>query len=83
MTNVESKEAGPQELSLKSEQELALKKALSSLKDIYRIPLLLFYFRQFSIEDIAQMLDVPNGTVKSRLAAGRGLLKSIMETNNE
>ncbi|MCP4155390.1 MAG: sigma-70 family RNA polymerase sigma factor [bacterium] len=83
MKRIESKEAGPQEMSLKSEQEQTLRIALNSLKDIHRIPLLLFYYRQFSVDEIAQMLGIPNGTVKSRLATGRGLLKGIMEANNE
>ena len=82
MMNVESNDAEPGEKILKSEQEKALRDALGTLKDLWRIPLILHYYREFSLVEIAEMLKIPVGTVKSRLAAGRGHLKNLMEVRD-
>ena len=39
----------------------------------------MFYYNDLSIRDIAKVLDVPSGTVKSRLNRGRRLLKQALE----
>lgn len=84
IAGVESKNAGPHERAVKMEQETALRHALAKLKDRLRIPLILYYYREFNLDEISGMLKIPKGTVKSRLAAGRGHLKKIMEVaNNE
>ncbi|MCP5106643.1 MAG: sigma-70 family RNA polymerase sigma factor [bacterium] len=83
MTNIESKETGPDESAVKREQKENVRNVLGTLKDIYRIPLLLYYYREFSLDEIAGMLEIPKGTVKSRLAAGRNQLKKIMEDNGK
>jgi len=44
--------------------------ALASLDDIYQAPVALFYLQDCSYNEIAEILDVPLGTVKSRLARG-------------
>ena len=79
MANVESNDAGPEEKTVKMEQEITVRNALGTLKDTMRIPLILYYYREFSLNEISEMLEIPGGTVKSRLAAGRSQLKKIME----
>lgn len=82
--NVKSEDTGPEEKAFKNDQETAVRNALATLKDTWRIPMILFYYREFSITEISEMLKIPRGTVKSRLAAGRNHLKKIMEvTANE
>ncbi|MFO8030598.1 MAG: sigma-70 family RNA polymerase sigma factor [Cyclonatronaceae bacterium] len=51
------------------------KKALDNLPEDFRTPLLLCDVEDFTYEEIANMLDVPIGTVRSRLHRGRNLLK--------
>lgn len=44
-----------------------------------RIVVQLYYVEDYSISEIASILHIPSGTVKSRLSAGRTKLKSILE----
>jgi RNA polymerase sigma-70 factor (ECF subfamily) len=52
--------------------------ALQSLEDAYREPLTLFYLEDMAYKDIAEVLDIPIGTVMSRLSRGKAQLKSIL-----
>ncbi len=63
------------------ESELAtLEAGIASLPMRERETLALFYLRQLSIEEIATLLAVPAGTVKSRLFRARGMLKQELRT---
>ncbi|MBQ3298980.1 MAG: RNA polymerase sigma factor, partial [Ruminococcus sp.] len=54
---------------------LDLHAAILSLPKKHRLVLVLYYFREFSQSEIARMLDIPEGTVKSRLNTAKKLLK--------
>ena len=45
---------------------------LARVDDIYQAPVALFYLQDYSYNEIAEILNVPLGTVKSRLARGLG-----------
>lgn len=57
-------------------------KSINKLKDTYRVPLILFYYKDMTYEDIAQILDIPMGTVKSRLNTCKKILKEELEAKN-
>jgi RNA polymerase sigma-70 factor (ECF subfamily) len=52
-----------------------LQEALNELEEGFRTPLILFYFEEFSYRDIAEQMELPIGTVMSRLARAKAYLR--------
>ncbi len=48
---------------------------LFSLPDQFRLPTVLYYVEGYSAKEIAAMLHLPSGTIKSRLARARSKMK--------
>ena len=69
----------PEKDTLAHERERALRRALSSLKGVYREAVVLRDIEGFAYEEIAVALDISVGTVKSRLARGRQELRRKLE----
>jgi RNA polymerase sigma-70 factor (ECF subfamily) len=57
--------------------------ALGQMDEVYRAPVALFYLEDCSYQEIADILEVPIGTVKSRLARGLGQLRQIFAGRNQ
>ena len=55
--------------------------ALAQMDAIYRAPVALFYLEDCSYQEIADILEVPIGTVKSRMARGLAQLKHIFSVS--
>jgi RNA polymerase sigma-70 factor (ECF subfamily) len=56
----------------------ALMQALQRLDELYRVPVVLFYLQGRAYKDIAALLEVPVGTVMSRLARGKEQLRRLL-----
>ena len=48
------------------------------LEDVYREVTILYYFEEFKVKEIAKILDISSGTVKSRLSRARVKLKKFI-----
>lgn len=77
-TSVFGKSADPGERLDKQERREFLRRALVALPSHYREPLIMFHYQEMSYEEIAAVLQVPVGTVRSRLAKGRKLLHGAL-----
>jgi RNA polymerase sigma-70 factor (ECF subfamily) len=61
-----------------SYENIDLTKAINSLNEELRVTTVLFYFEDMSTKDIAKLLKISDGTVRSRLTRARTKLKEIM-----
>lgn len=75
---LEPQQAGPEEELSQDEIDPSLLQALRSIPEIFLTPLLLREIHDSTYEEIAQILDIPIGTVMSRLFRGRSLLRSAL-----
>ncbi len=57
------------------EYNLELKEAYASIDERYRLPMELYYSQGFKIREIAEILSLPQNTIKTRLSRGRKQLE--------
>jgi RNA polymerase sigma-70 factor (ECF subfamily) len=56
----------------------AIRAAIEKLPDEYRDTVILADLNEFSYQEIGEMLDIPIGTVRSRLSRGRRLVQKAL-----
>ena len=56
----------------------ALQRVLGELPEVFRTPVILYYFEEFSYRDIAEQMELPIGTVMSRLARAKAHLRILL-----
>ena len=67
----------PDEFSRRDDQQ-AMMAAINQLHATFKEVILLHYYQGMNIAEIAQMLELPEGTISSRLSRGRKKLESIL-----
>jgi len=72
-------EETPQDLAEEKDDREQVQRALLSLPIQQRVVVVMYYLNDLSLQEIAQTLDVPLGTVKSRLHYGRLTLQHSLE----
>jgi RNA polymerase sigma-70 factor (ECF subfamily) len=72
----------PQHISEQSDESRRIQGALAKLSLPQRVVVVLYYINDLSLHEIAEILDIPEGTVKSRLHYGRKALKNHLGLND-
>ncbi len=75
---VGSKDHSPYEVVEKRDDWNRMQEAVSKLPLPQRVVVVLYYLNDLSLQEIADIIDVPVGTVKSRLHYGRQALKKSL-----
>ncbi|MGL5755878.1 MAG: RNA polymerase sigma factor [Paraclostridium sp.] len=64
---------------INKEIEGELNLVIRKLDDKFKIPIIMYYTVEMTIDEIAIALKIPKGTVKSRLHKGRAIIKKELE----
>mgnify|MGYP000612067617 FL=1 len=64
---------------LKQTDQIGLRKVVHQLKEEYRVLIDLSYFQGFTQDEISKMLDIPLGTVKTRLRTALTQLRGVIK----
>ena len=77
----------PEELVIRDATQEILHREISILPDKYRVALVMRHLQDMSVEEIADALDLPAGTVKTHLFRARemlrGRLRSVLEMETD
>jgi RNA polymerase sigma-70 factor, ECF subfamily len=65
--------------AIKNESGEALWRAIHGMDEKHRIPIVLRYYHDLSVAEIASILQIPEGTVHSRLNTARRQLHSVLK----
>jgi RNA polymerase sigma-70 factor (ECF subfamily) len=76
-------EAQPDRMLEQSEWRNEILEAVHSLGDKHRLVVILRYYAGLSNEEVARALDIPSGTVRSRLHTARQRLKVVLEQEED
>ena len=61
------------------DEEEAMMKAIHQLPAAFREAILLYYYQGYGISEISEMLNLPEGTISSRLSRARKKLEQILK----
>lgn len=68
-----------EELPFEAPEDKELFEAVMRLPEKYRVVIHLFYYEEYAVREIAEILRLREGTVKSQLSRGRMLLKDMLK----
>ncbi len=80
--NQDSSKESPQDILEKRNLKSRVHNAINRLPKKFHTAVILSYFDELSIEEIAQIEACPVGTVKSRVFRGKQILRQILEKEN-
>ena len=74
-----SDEPLPEEIAYSLKEDNGIFEYVLALPEKYRIPIHLHYYEEYSTREIAQVLEIPEATVRIRLKRGRERLKKVLQ----
>lgn len=78
ITNLAGAFPAPDHKAEEQETHRMVREVVAELPPLHRAVVVLFYMESLSIDEVAQILDLPVGTVKSRLHYARGRLREML-----
>lgn len=79
---LESDDQGPMDSAVRAEREKIVRQTLNSLPENMHAVIQLVYYQGMKYREAAEVLDIPVGTVKSRLHAAVAKLTDVWKTSN-
>jgi RNA polymerase sigma-70 factor (ECF subfamily) len=76
------KHSSPLHVTELEEDWQSIREAVAALPVSHRVVVVLYYVNDLSLQEISEILEVPIGTVKSRLYYGRQTLKKQLDTGD-
>ncbi len=73
----------PEEIVSKNESQRAIIKSINKLSEQHKIVIVLRDIKGFSYEQIGEILNCPEGTIKSRISRARIALRTLLEKDRE
>ena len=71
----------PDESAVAREERARVRRAVAGLPELYRVPVVLRYFSELSVDEIAMVTGRPSSTVGVQLLRGRALLRAALEVS--
>lgn len=65
------------------EQRTIVQKAVSQIEEDLKLIVVMYYYNQFSVKEISEIMGIPTGTVKSKLSRARAKLYDILKREEE
>ena len=69
----------PEEIFQRNQRVSAIHQAISQLNPLYKEVIILFIFQKLSYDEISEILNIPSGTLRSRVHYGLKMLREILE----
>ncbi len=76
----DGQEEGPEEAVV---ERMAVRRALRALPPRYRVPLVLYTYREWSVAEVAETLELSESAVKMRLCRAREMFRTFYEGEEE
>ena len=73
----------PEVVLIQKQADAVLFDAVQSLNEKHRLPVILRFYHDCSIHEIAQILEIPEGTVHSRLNTSRKKMRKFLESEKK
>jgi RNA polymerase sigma-70 factor (ECF subfamily) len=83
IVRLSARDPGPEDVALARERIGDIAAALAAIPEEFRAAVVLRDVQQLSYEEIAEVLRIPPGTVRSRISRGRGELRILLAGNRE
>jgi RNA polymerase sigma-70 factor (ECF subfamily) len=82
-TPIDASPSQPEDVLIQKQTKLNMFDIVQSLNEKHRLPVILRYYHNCPVAEIAQILDIPEGTVHSRLNTARKKLRNQIETQKK